>query len=62
VLMLRSLGHLESCSLHVLTYDGLHDLPIVLDALIYKVSSLMLISCVNNKLQKPHASVNLLHH
>jgi hypothetical protein len=26
VLMLQSLGCLESCSLHVLTCDGLHDL------------------------------------
>jgi hypothetical protein len=34
----------------------------VLDELIPKVSSLMLISCVNNKLQNRHASVNLLHH
>jgi hypothetical protein len=34
----------------------------VLDELIPKVSSLTLISCVNNKLQNRHASVNLLHH
>jgi hypothetical protein len=34
----------------------------VLDELIPKVSSLALISCVNNKLQNRHASVNLLHH
>jgi hypothetical protein len=34
----------------------------VLDELIPKVSSLTLIFCVNNKLQKPHGSVNLLHH
>jgi hypothetical protein len=33
----------------------------VLDELISKVSSLMLISCVNNKLQNWHASVNLLY-
>jgi hypothetical protein len=32
----------------------------VLDELIPKVSSLTLISCVNNKLQNRHASVNLL--
>jgi hypothetical protein len=34
----------------------------VLDEPIPKVSSLTLISCVNNKLQNRHASVNLLHH
>jgi hypothetical protein len=34
----------------------------VLDELIPKVSSLMLISCVNIILQKAHASVDLLHH
>jgi hypothetical protein len=34
----------------------------VLDELIPKVSSLTLISCVNNKLQNWHASANLLHH
>jgi hypothetical protein len=34
----------------------------VFDELISKVSSLMLISYVISKLQKPHASVNLLHH
>jgi hypothetical protein len=34
----------------------------VLDELIPNVSSLTLISCVNNKLQNRHASVNLLHH
>jgi hypothetical protein len=34
----------------------------VLDELIPKVSSLTLISCVNNKLQKPHASLNMLYH
>jgi hypothetical protein len=34
----------------------------VFDELIPKVSSLTLISFVNNKLQKPHASVNLVHH
>jgi hypothetical protein len=34
----------------------------VLDELTPKVSSLTLISCVNNKLQNRHASVNLLHH
>jgi hypothetical protein len=34
----------------------------VLDELIPKVSYLTLISCVNNKLQNRHASVNLLHH
>jgi hypothetical protein len=33
-----------------------------LHELIPKVSSLMLISCVNNKLQNRQASVNLLHH
>jgi hypothetical protein len=36
-----------------------HKVP---DELIPKVSFLMLISYVNNKLQKPHASVNLLQH
>jgi hypothetical protein len=36
--------------------------PKVLDELIPKVPSLTLISYVNNKLQKPHASVNLLHY
>jgi hypothetical protein len=34
----------------------------VLDELIPKVSSLTLISCINNKLQNRHASVNLLQH
>jgi hypothetical protein len=34
----------------------------VLDELIPKVSSLTLISCVNNKLQNRHASANFLHH
>jgi hypothetical protein len=62
VLMLGSLGCLESCSLRVLTCDGLHDSLEVLDELILKVSYLTLISYVNNKLQNRHASVNLLHH
>jgi hypothetical protein len=58
-------GHLELWSLHVLSLDlwraswSSHK---VLDELISKVSSSTLISCVNNKLQKPHARVNLLHH
>jgi hypothetical protein len=34
----------------------------LLDELILKLSSLTLISRINNKLQKLHASVNLLHH
>jgi hypothetical protein len=34
----------------------------VLDELNPKVYSLTLISCVNNKLQNRHATVNLLHH
>jgi hypothetical protein len=62
MLMHRSLVHLESYSSCVLTCDRPHDLLKVLDEFIPKVSSLTLISCVNNKLQKPHASVNLLHH
>jgi hypothetical protein len=32
------------------------------DELIMKVYSITLISPVNNKLQKPHESMNLLHH
>jgi hypothetical protein len=61
-LTLRSSGHLESCSSRVLTCDGLHDLLLKFGELIPKVSSLTLISSVNNKLQNRHASVNLLHH
>jgi hypothetical protein len=57
--MLRSLGPLESCSWGVLCRASWSSLE-VLDELIPKVSSLTLISCVNNKLQNRHVRVNLI--
>jgi hypothetical protein len=49
--MLQSLGPLESCSRGVLTCVGLHDHLLKCLMNIPKVSSLTLISCINNKLQ-----------
>jgi hypothetical protein len=56
-----TLGHLESCSLRVLTYVGLHYLLISARWTLPESAHLSAYSCVNIILQKPRARANLLY-
>jgi hypothetical protein len=57
----RSLGFLESSLLHCMTYIGLQSLIKVLDELIPEVFLSTSKPCINTKLQKRHAWMNLLY-